>query len=223
MSCVAVSPVEAIDQRRRQIGRRGLRVGEFRAAQGAAIAHRHLEGGEHVHEAHRLRIGHVGVPGLPGIRRADQFPVHLHVGQDRHLGHAGLVVRNALDDLDIAEADREPPQFGGLQRLAGKAQHAMLAERAQHGAEVLARQVLAQIGTAHRGAEYLAARFDGQHAGLPRRPAGYARRAARWDKIAPADFPVIATRPLRPWKCHDHGRACPWDKPGHDGARDAIR
>ena len=194
MSCVAVSPVEAIDQCRRQIGRRGLRVGEFRAAQGAAIAHRHLEGGKNVHEAHRLRVGHVGVPGLPGIRCADQLPVHLHVGQDRHLGHAGLMVRNALDDLDIAEAHREAPEFGSLQRLAGKAQHAMLAERAQHGAEVLARQVLAQIGTAHSGAEYLSARFDGQHAGAPS-PTGRLRAAgAVGQDSAPADFPVIGRR-----------------------------
>jgi hypothetical protein len=52
----------------------------------------------------------------------------------------------------------------------------MLPERSQHDTEVLARQVLAQIGTAHGGAEHFPARFDGQHAWAPS-PTGRLRAA----------------------------------------------
>ena len=108
----------------RQILVGGMHVAELRVAQRPAVAHRHLDGVEHVGERHVLAVGHVRVPALSGIAEPDRLAVPGHVGQHHDFRKIRLVELIGDIDFEVAEHAAEAGERVRLQALLGKAQHA---------------------------------------------------------------------------------------------------
>jgi hypothetical protein len=120
----------------RQIVVSGMHVAELRVAQRAAVAHRHLDGVQHVGERHLLAVGHVRVPTLSGIAEPDRLAVPGYVGQHHHLRKIRLVELIGDVDFEVAEHAAEAGEGVRFQALLGKAQHAERAEGAQNLLEI---------------------------------------------------------------------------------------
>ena len=145
-------------QLRRQVVIRRRHVAEFRVAQHAPVAPRHLQRMQHVHEGDGAAEAHVGVPVLPGIAQADRLPVLHHVGQDHHLGLARHLEGAGDMHLQRTEPPAERRLRRRVERLIGETQHAMRGDRAQHESEVFVRQFPRKIEAGDPRPQRIAAR-----------------------------------------------------------------
>ena len=153
-------------QLRRQVLVRGLGVHEHRGAERLTVPTRHLDRVEHVQEADRLVVGHVGVPVLTRVGDPDRLAVLDDVREVADFRHAGLVVPARERCLDLSEAPGEVTELDGLELLAGKAQHTVTAEGFQNRPEVRVAQGFGKIHPPDRRSQDLPARLDGRHAAL---------------------------------------------------------
>src|SRR5262245_42208815 len=100
------------------------------------------------------------MPVLAGVAQADRLAVLDDVGEDADLRAIAIRVAPAHRALNVAETAGEVAQLLRRQALIGKAQHAVLAERAQQRREVTRFQGLRKVHAPDRRAEYLTACND---------------------------------------------------------------
>ena len=93
---------------------------ELGVAERLAVAPRHLQRVQHVGERNRRAVGHVGVPVLAGVARADRAPVLDDVRQDHDFRVARLLIGAGDVDLERAEARRKPLELRASSACAGK-------------------------------------------------------------------------------------------------------
>ena len=137
---------------KRFIGR--VHIGKHRIAQRLAITMRHLMRVQHIHETHRVAIGHIRVPILPGIRQANRLPVFNDIRKYAHFRHIGILEFASQRGLDAAKAQGKIAQSRRFQQLPRKAQHAPFTQSAQNAGEILIRKRLGQINAGNAGAQH---------------------------------------------------------------------
>ena len=125
----------------------GCHTGEPCRAQWPPIPTRHLQRVQHVHEGDGFAEGHIGVPILPGIRQTNRLAVLHHVRQDHHLRMARFLERAGDMHFQIAEHAAERDLRGRIERLSGKAHHAVIGQAVQAESQLLLAEGLRQIQT----------------------------------------------------------------------------
>jgi hypothetical protein len=135
-------------------------VAELGVAERLAVAVRDLDAVEDVAEGEGRTVGHVGVPALARVRDAQRPAVLDDIGEDHHLGDAGLLVHAGDVDFQLAPQRAEVLQVLRAQLLTRVAQHAVLAQCAVGEVEFLFGQRLRKVEPLEGRAQGLPARND---------------------------------------------------------------
>jgi hypothetical protein len=151
---------EALLERRIEVVVSGVHVGELGRPERLSITSRNLDGVEHVREADRRVVGHVGVPVLAGVGKADRLTVLDHIREIADFRHAGHLILSRHRALQASEALREVAQRGSVELLAREVQNAVAAERLDDRCKIRRLQGTREIDAGYGGAENPSGRFD---------------------------------------------------------------